>query len=721
MQSLKFKFKMSKCYYANNFLCLIFIFGQAGISAAASYPAGWIDYKNEINDPRSQYAAQMLSFMDQSVHPCDDFYEYACGNWKNVIRPRQTQSKRNYLTDIDYELTDFVESILQKPTIVDIAPEYENEFQQTKQFYQNCLEADLLTKHKSYDYLQVIQSIGGFPALDPYWDASTFSWVDMSAHMSLYGVYGLFKDGTSSVYPFKPYFDFPSFGFDIEFHTDNIKNHTSNAYQSNYKRMEEILRIYEADEYQIPHIIDDIYDFLRAVFKIFEEVEENEYICKDRLTSFEESAIETVNTTVVEQLKNYLEIAWMNREQEFDDAYKPCEYLYYNLAMICEEHKEAVANYLSMKFIYDLDPHLKDVKLQKEYCTSMMRNVMIYLFDHVYMKINSNQRAFDEVNNMIDELKPNLRTILEEADWLDDSTREEALWKESTMGKVIGRYEDSEVIQRLIGEMKNLQFIEGSFEANNLNLKKFQQSTDRYNGLHHDEINNGTKPLQLLVGMQANAFYYNSDNSMYVMAGVLNPPMFHKDWPNSLKYGTLGYLVGHELTHAFDTVGARYDHSGSENYWWSEESGQQFKEHAQCFVDYFDRYYIPEIGRNINGNLTRDENIADAGGLRLALMAYHHFREKQAADYDSFPYANESEERMPGLDLSPEQLFFLGTAQVWCSAYEEAHYWKGLSDDHTIDKYRVLGMLSNNADFANAYNCPLGSAMNPTEEKCAIW
>lgn len=322
---------------------------------------------------------------------------------------------------------------------------------------------------------------------------------------------------------------------------------------------------------------------------------------------------------------------------------------------------------------------------------------------------------------MIDDIKSSLSSLVEEADWLDDETREEALLKEASINKVIGRYETPETVQRLIAEMKNLEFVEGgSYEANNLNLKKFEQFIDRYNGLHAAELDNNTKPLQLLVGMQPNAFYYNIDNSMYVMAGVLRPPTFDKIWPNSLKYGTLGYLVGHELTHALDTAGAKYDHTGSKRYWWSDYSDSLFKERAQCFVDYFNNYHVPEINRNINGNITRDENIADAGGLRVAMLAYRRLRENIAAENPASAL-DDSDERMPGLDFTPEQLFFLGNAQVWCSSYKEANYWEELSDVHTIDKYRVLGMVSNNADFAQAYNCPLGSAMNPVEDKCIIW
>ncbi|XP_061396001.1 neprilysin-11-like [Musca vetustissima] len=252
-------------------------------------------------------------------------------------------------------------------------------------------------------------------------------------------------------------------------------------------------------------------------------------------------------------------------------------------------------------------------------------------------------------------------------------------------------------------------------------MRKFKQSMKRFNGLHFEQLANDTKPLDLILGMQVNAFYYNIDNAIYVTAGILHPPAFHKAWPNALKYGTLGYLVGHEFTHGFDTIGSNYDGAGNNIYWWSEKSGKVFGQRSECYVKHYQNYSIPEINRNINGNLTKDENIADGGGLRMAFMAYRRYMKELTKNSDLTNENLLKEEQMPGLDLSPEQLFFLGAAQLWCSSYKEAHYWEELSDEHTIDKYRVLGLVSNNADFAKAYNCPISSKMNPSVKKCEIW
>lgn len=311
-------------------------------------------------------------------------------------------------------------------------------------------------------------------------------------------------------------------------------------------------------------------------------------------------------------------------------------------------------------------------------------------------------------------MRKSLHDLLIKSEWLDESTRKAALKKEATMTIHVGRYENQKLINRLIKEMKRLEFIDENYEYNNLLLRQFQTYLKHYNRLHLAEMDNTTKPLELLIGMQVNSFYYNLDNAIYVMAGALHPPSYHNSWPYALKFGTLGYLIGHELTHGFDGVGANYDDSGSIKFWWSRKSRKIFEERSNCYADHYQQYQIPTINGSINGQLTNDENIADGSGLKEALMAYRHVMSTSNKNDSNY-------ERMPNLELTSEQLFFLGFAQLWCSSYDAIHYWEELYSDHTISKYRVLGAVTNLAEFATAYNCPLGSKMNPTINKCKLW
>lgn len=327
-----------------------------------------------------------------------------------------------------------------------------------------------------------------------------------------------------------------------------------------------------------------------------------------------------------------------------------------------------------------------------------------------------------EIAYIIKEIRKSLRTIIKEATWLDETTRKAALRKESTIVEHIGRYENTTFTKLLIGELKKLQFVNDSWEVNLLNLRKFEQYMKRFDGLNCEKLSYTSKsrPLDVFASMVVNAFYDNINNDIYLMAGILLAPVYNKNWPYSMKFGTLGHLIGHELTHGFDTLGAQYDENGNSNYWWSTESEKEFIQRANCYVDHYDQYVIPEINRNINGNRTKDENIADGEGLRQALMAYRRYTKKITKVLGSISEVYK-EEMMPGINLLPEQLFFLSFAQLWCASYSEADYREEISNSHVSSKYRALVTLSNNADFAKVYNCSVGSKMNPRVTKCKFW
>ncbi|XP_068157185.1 membrane metallo-endopeptidase-like 1 [Drosophila tropicalis] len=671
--------------------------------------------ENADADTLKSYADRMKSFMNFSISPCDDFYEYACGNWKNVKQDRQSSHKRNNLLDIFYTLSDVTEKLLTKISLA-IDLDYEAELQIAQQFYNACLTADLQPLPAADPaYLALIKSIGGFPAVEgTAWQADKFSWFNMSAHLTNYGVRGLINEDIQPQYPFAPFFSLPELGFEYIVHSDNIATNETRGFKLNEERMRGYLQTFGLTEEGINEVIAGVFAFWHDALDISDRFEEDEDKC---------NLMTKINETVqFPQWSNYYEIAWNGQNFSKEKLSRFCDFYYEELDKVCIEHAPAVANYLAMKLLYTMDAKLKEVKFQRDYCKLTVQYSMPYLLDKLYFLEYFSEEIHSEIKGIINELRKSLRVVLENAQWLDDETRREALEKESTIESRIGSFKDDELVHRLIREMKNLTFLDGTYAQNNINLKRFKVYMNRFNGHHNLELSNETKPLELIMGMQVNAFYYNIDNSINVMAGLLHPPAFHQTWPNSLKFGTIGYLVGHEFTHGFDSVGSNYDSHGKRRYWWSKKSGAVFKERAQCYVDHYNNYLIPEINRKINGNQTKDENIADGGGLREALSAYRNFMKDQLAIAIA---ANETfvpkSEQMPGMDHSPEQLFFLGFAQLWCAAYKEEHYWEELTNEHTMDKYRVLGAVSNNEDFATAYNCSLGSPMNLQAAKCRVW
>ncbi|CAH3026697.1 unnamed protein product, partial [Porites evermanni] len=177
-------------------------------------------------------------------------------------------------------------------------------------------------------------------------------------------------------------------------------------------------------------------------------------------------------------------------------------------------------------------------------------------------------------------------------------------------------------------------------------------------------------------------------------------PFYTKNYPKYLNYGSLATVIGHEITHGFDDSGRLYDKNGNFNDWWSEESEANFKSKSDCLVDQYGDYKV--FGKKIDGKQTLGENIADNGGLKLAYEAYQ-----------SWVKANGRENPLPDLSMSVDQLFFIGFAMTHCAVYKKkAALYQREIDSHSYDKYRSI--------FAKAFNCPIGSEMNPVK-KCSVW
>jgi endothelin-converting enzyme len=119
----------------------------------------------------------------------------------------------------------------------------------------------------------------------------------------------------------------------------------------------------------------------------------------------------------------------------------------------------------------------------------------------------------------------------------------------------------------------------------------------------------------------------------------------------SINYGSIGSVMGHELTHGFDNSGREYDKFGMMHQWWKNRTINDFKNASKCMVEQYGKYKMGE--ENLNGIQTLGENIADNGGLRAAYEAYNEWVKN-----------NGPERPLPLLELNHQQLFFISFAQV---------------------------------------------------------
>ncbi len=203
-----------------------------------------------------------------------------------------------------------------------------------------------------------------------------------------------------------------------------------------------------------------------------------------------------------------------------------------------------------------------------------------------------------------------------------------------------------------------------------------------------------------------NAYYNPQMNNINFPAGILQPPFFDKNMDDAVNFGAVGAVIGHELTHGFDDQGRQFDAKGNLRDWWTPADNHAFNQRAECFVDQYGNYTAVENVK-LNGKLTLGENVADNGGVRLALMAL-------LASSKGKP-----QQKIDG--FTPEQRLFLGWGQVWCqNRTEAAARLRASVDPHSPGKDRVNGVVSNSPEFRSAFACKEGQPMVRAKE-CRVW
>ncbi|CAG2214184.1 ECE [Mytilus edulis] len=145
-----------------------------------------------------------------------------------------------------------------------------------------------------------------------------------------------------------------------------------------------------------------------------------------------------------------------------------------------------------------------------------------------------------------------------------------------------------------------------------------------------------------------NAYYTPQLNKIVFPAGILQRPFYDPDFPLSYSFGSIGAVMGHEMTHGFDDQGRHFDKYGNLENWWTNKSSQGFIQKSQCMIDQYSQFKYQ--GYNIKGETTIGENIADNGGVKSGYTAFSTWKPEDI-------------KKFPGLNLTPEQLYFIGFGQ----------------------------------------------------------
>lgn len=285
---------------------------------------------------------------------------------------------------------------------------------------------------------------------------------------------------------------------------------------------------------------------------------------------------------------------------------------------------------------------------------------------------------------------------VDELEWMTDETRTRARDKLSKIDTKIG-YPDQ------WRDYTALQVVPDDLFANVLNSAtvEYRRMIDRL-GQPIDRTEWGMTPQTV------NAYYNPAKNEIVFPAAILQPPFFNVGADDAVNYGGIGAVIGHEISHAFDDQGSKFDGDGNLENWWTDEDRAAFRALTDQLIAQYSQYE-PLPGKHVDGQLTLGENIADLSGLAVSFKAYQLSRDGQpAAEIAGW---------------SGDQRFFLGWSQVWRRKYRDAEMVKRLlTDPHSPSWYRANGPVTNIDAFYDAFDVKPGDALyKPAEERIRIW
>lgn len=684
-------------------------------------------------------AAAIIEAMDPSVDPCDDFYQYACGGWLAGNPIPEEASRWSQFNVLRTELSNALSVILKEPTNAsDPLP-----LNQAKWFYLSCMDEEALELAGTTPLADLLNSLGGWPMGSASWNAANFDWQVTVAegrknlgYEILFGVW-VFADEKSTDTT-AIYLDQTSLGMPRSVLTspENYEDRVA-AYKTYIKATAQIMTAnldQMPNEADLDQDVDDILAFEMALANITTPDEDRRDI---------ERMYNPMAVAELEELTAGSGIVWLDLfsnifsgvgvtiDESTRVIVQELEYVQKVATLLQETEERVLANYLLWRFVQDLGDEttaaMRDASFQydtvavgvlaptprSETCADETNNLMGMAVGVPYVQRYFSAQAKNESNFLVEDLRAAFKDLLEVNEWMDEETKPKAMDKADAITKFIGYpdwYDEPNGLEDYYSDLTSIDDSTSHFE-NTLSLRYWWSSSEL------DDFGSPTdRGAWFSAPTIVNAFYLPEFNSITFPAGILQPPFYRANTLQAINYGGIGQVMGHEITHGFDDQGRQNDGDGNAIPWWTNATLDAFQGKAQCIIDQYNEYTLPEIDyllpdASVNGVTTQGENIADNGGLREAYLAYQRYVQR-----------NGVEPRLPGLEeFSSNQIFFIGNANIWCSAItDEGLLNQILTDPHSPERFRVLGPMRNMEQFSAEWGCPVGSGMNPTE-KCVVW
>ncbi|KAJ8664227.1 hypothetical protein QAD02_005889, partial [Eretmocerus hayati] len=669
-------------------------------------------------------AASILDAMDMKSHPCDDFYQYACGNYmKNRTIPKDKSR-----IDTIHELNDKILTQLKGSISKGKKKGDPLAFKKLFAYYKICSDNGKIENNSEKELRRLFRGLGGWPVLERNWNETDFDW---RKTMYKFRESGLKSDMFINV---KVTRDFEHNKKNSIYLTETsprlfpsilARNFSSQEMQAYFEYMVNFAETLGASRRDAEK---DLRESLNFEVKLAEL----------RIQAASGNTSRLYHQESIANLQQlYPDVSWQEyltimlgspRHIQSSDSIniRGLHFLDSFFKLLKETPTRVLANYAFWNAAAELAGRLSlrlrrlesdfltvyrgglalELEPRWSLCVRLAQKRLPMLASSLYIRRHFDGKARKKVIEIVRFVKQSIRLTLENASWMGNDTRLAALEKLEAMQSFIAYPEellDNKLLDRFYDdlEIETRSFLETELSTIAFNFKldelKFEQAINKTDWV--DEFGNAAA---------INAFYSPIENAIAVLAGMLQGAYFDAGNPEYFNFAGIGSIIGHEMMHGFDANGRRYDKRGDIVNWWDLVSEDKFRRSARCYIDQYRNYGLL---KNISSNAmaSQSENIADNAGLKQAYLAYKLWSSEKHSKRPKI---------LPGLDnLTSDQTFWLAHASSLCVKQIPGFHPAG---PHAPNQLRVLVPLVNSVDFSHDFGCPLGSPMNP-QIKCFLW
>ncbi|XP_042310364.1 kell blood group glycoprotein [Sceloporus undulatus] len=660
--------------------------------------------------------ARFLRAQNDVVDPCEDFFNYTCGNWD----ANSTWGKNTPLVNVFDVLLEenqlIMKRLLEEPQLGVNSSANEK----AVRFYTSCMNTEQIEAQGAQPLKELINEVGGWN-ITGSWNETDFNQT-LQLLMGKYNTFPFFKAyvGPSASEPTMNIIQIDHPEFELPPETDFKKTTKySQVLRSYYSYLMKLGLLMGGNREITSTYISLAFSFISNLQKTVTPLKKRrEKMMLFYFTTIKELQEKAPAIDWLSCLRAAFHPVKLNMSQQV--AVHDMDYLQGMSQLIAEWQKkrDVLQIYMILCLVGNLSPalnrqfqeahqNLTDMLYSGTTESQMVRSERwrkclsetSTFFGPVLGKMVVQeifpQNSKDLAEVIFAEIRDAIHSHLDHVEWMGYQSRQQAKEKIYNLQVEIGYPEKIFQTDEVDDEYQELEIYEDNFFHNVVAcLKSLRKTFSLKLGNSHLQDNWEVAPWSV------HSYYSLRRHAVVFPAGMFRSPFFHTEFPSAVNFGAMGFFMAHELLHSF------YDYVLTKNC--SSCDMKTLVQGIECLVKQYGSYSLE--GYPINGSFTLLENAADTEGLAIAYQAYQNWLAKQSRV-----------KKLPWPELSHHQLFFISFAHAMCGHPRP----KGLQtflhrDPHSPPSLRVLGSLSNSRDFSRLFHCPSKSQMNPTL-KCHIW